>query len=137
MQWSDVTAPPSERTLRQFAGLCLIISVSVGTWQAWHQRAALGGALIALGVGVGGLGWARPAAIRWLFAGWMIAAFPVGWTISQVMLAGLFYAMFTPVAVAFRLVKRDALRLRRRDRVQSYWTPKPGAAEVRDYFRQF
>ena len=66
----------------------------------------------------------------------MIAAFPIGWTVSQFMLLVLFYVVFTPVALVFRLMRRDALGLRRRD-AASYWAVKPGAARAEDYFRQF
>jgi Saxitoxin biosynthesis operon protein SxtJ len=137
MQWVDVTTPPSERTLRQFAALWLIFFVSIGAWRALHQRHGFDMVLVALGLVVGTLGMARPAAIRWIYTGWMIAAFPLGWAISQIMLAGLFYAVFTPVAATFRLMKRDSLQLRRRENVKTYWRPKPGATDVRDYFRQF
>ena len=52
------------------------------------------------------------------------------------MLAVLFYGLFTPVALLFRLIGRDALSLRRRAGTASYWKPKPAAPAVRSYFRQ-
>jgi len=137
MQWADVTAPPSEKKLRQFAGLWLIFFVSIGTWWMLHARHRFDVWLIGLGVVVGTLGIVRPASIRWIYTGWLAAAFPIGWTISQIMLAGLFYGMFTPVAATFKLIKRDALRLRRRDSVETYWVARPPTPEARDYFRQF
>jgi len=38
MQWTDVTARPPERTLRQFAALWLIFFVSLGLWRWLHGR---------------------------------------------------------------------------------------------------
>ena len=137
MQWADITAPPSAKTLRQFAALWLIFFISLGAWRALHQRDGFDVALVVVGLVVGTLGMARPAAIRWIYTGWMIAAFPIGWTVSQIMLAVLFYAVFTPLAVTFKLIKRDALQLRRRHNAETYWIPKPGISHVRDYFRQF
>jgi len=137
MRWADVTAPPPEKVLRQFAVLWLGVFVSIGAWRALYQRDGFEVWLIALGLIVGVLGLARPAAVRWLYTGWMMAAFPIGWTISQIVLAALFYGMFTPMAATFRLIKRDVLRLRRRDELETYWRPKPGPSDVRDYFRQF
>jgi hypothetical protein len=78
----------------------------------------------------------QPAAIRWVYSGWMIAVFPIGWTISRLMLAGLFYLVFTPVALVFRLIRRDALHVRTPD-TGSFWTPKGGATSADQYFRQF
>ena len=137
MQWSDIVARPSVKTLRQFAVLCLVvfgIMVAIGLWRGQGITIAVSIALA--GVAVGLVGVVQPAAIRWIYSGWMIAVFPIGWTISRLMLAALFYLVFTPVALVFRVVRRDALRLRRQDG-RSYWTPKPGATSTDQYFRQF
>jgi hypothetical protein len=53
------------------------------------------------------------------------------------MLALLFYLLFTPLAMVFRLLKRDALQLRRPARVDTYWTAKPTRSDVRGYLQQF
>jgi hypothetical protein len=137
MQWSDVVAPPSSKKLRQFGGLWLAFFAGVGLWRMMHGHAGIDGpGVIALGAVVGGLGLVRPGAIRLIYTGWMIAAFPIGWTVSKVMLAGLFYLVFTPVAAVFRLMGRDALRLRRREALGTYWT-EHRMADVQEYFRQF
>ena len=137
MQWADVTASPSAKKLRQFAALWLVFFVGLALWRLWHGRQDVEAVVLAaLGVTIGALGLARPAAIRFVYTGWMIAAFPIGWTISRVMLAALFYGVFTPVAVVFRMIGRDPLGLRRRADLETYWTAKPGAAAPRDYFRQ-
>jgi len=49
----------------------------------------------------------------------------------------MFYGVFTPVALVFRLIGRDALSRRRRPDLDSYWQPKPPAAGPRSYFKQF
>ena len=67
----------------------------------------------------------------------MVAVFPIGWTMSKVIMAVIFYGVFTPVAVLFRLMGRDALHLRRQPNADTYWLPKPQAAGVGQYFRQF
>ena len=36
----------------------------------------------------------------------MIVAFPIGWAVSHIMLAALFYGLFTPVALVFRTIGR-------------------------------
>ena len=137
MQWSDITKPPSVRTLRQFAGLCLVLFGGLGGWRLWHgQVDAKTVVLAVLGFGVGLAGLAQPRAIRHVFTGWMIAAFPIGWTVSRVVLGVAYYGLFTPVAAVFRWRRRDLLERRRRQ-VQSYWTGKPGARDVREYFRQY
>ncbi|HYN09270.1 MAG TPA: SxtJ family membrane protein [Vicinamibacterales bacterium] len=137
MQWSDVVARPSPKVLRQFAVLCLIvfgIMAAIGLWRG--QGITIPVAIALAGIAVGLVGVVQPAAIRWIYSGWMIAVFPIGWTISRLMLAALFYLVFTPVALVFRLIRRDALHLRRQN-ARSHWTPKAGATSVDQYFRQF
>jgi hypothetical protein len=136
MQWSDVVTRPSVKLLRQFAGLCLIVFGTVGALSLWRGRATtLVIALVASGAAVGLVGLVRPRAIRWIYSGWMIAVFPIGWVVSRLMLAALFYLIFTPVALVFRLIRRDALRLRQ-EGVASDWARKPGVTSADQYFRQ-
>ena len=137
MQWSDVTAPPPPKMLRQFAGLWLVVFVGLAAWRAWHgQIDVWTWGLGAAGSIVGLLGLVQPMAVRWIFTGWMIAAFPIGWTVSRVVLAAMYYLVFTPVGLVFRLMGRDPLHLRQR-RDPSYWAAKPAPGDGDSYFRQF
>jgi TRAP-type C4-dicarboxylate transport system permease small subunit len=135
MQWAEVIAPPKEKVLRQFAGLFLVFFLGVAAWRAWRGQAdawAIGIAVMAVAVGL--LGLVRPSAIRFIFTGWMIVAFPIGWTISRLALAIMFYVVITPVALVFRAIRRDELHLRRGG--TSYWKSKHGPEHVRQYLRQ-
>lgn len=138
MNWSDINRKPTDRTLRRFAVLWLVFFGGLAGWQAGvRERAVLGVALAALAVVVGGIGLVKPQALRWLFVSWTVAAFPMGWIMSHVLLASLFYGVFTPLGLVFRLIGRDALHRRWREDQTTYWMPKPTAGDVRGYFRQF
>ena len=76
------------------------------------------------------------ATARSQVTGWMVAAFPIGWTISRLVIAALFVLVFTPVALVFRLAGRDALRLRRRS-APSFWIAKQRPERVESYLRQY
>jgi hypothetical protein len=136
MQWSDIQFSPSDKTLRQFAGLFLVIFGGLAAYEvitAGPSRLAIAyGAAAAL---VGCAGLIRPSLIKPVFVGWSIVAFPIGFVVSTVILAILYFGLFTPLALAFRAAGRDVLGLRRRD-TQSYWQPKAVAADPREYFRQ-
>jgi hypothetical protein len=124
--------------LRQFAGLWLVFFAGLACWQGLgNGRPTLGLSFAGLALAVGPLGLVKPRAIRWLFVGWMVLAFPIGWTISRLLLACLYYGVFTPVALLFRAIGRDVLCRRRRSGAATYWAPKPQAANVHSYFRQF
>jgi hypothetical protein len=138
VQWSDISLKPDSKTLQRFAGICLLFFGTLTVWQGLFREnmgLALLFSAVALGVGLTGLIW--PQAVRPVYVGWMIAAFPVGWTLSLLLLAILFYGVFTPMAVLFRLAGRDALCRRPDPDRNSYWTMKPAAADPVSYFRQF
>jgi hypothetical protein len=137
MNWSDVTKTPSPRVLRQFAGLWLAVFGGAAAWRVWNGDAGVVTQFIASAAAVVGLlGLAVPRAVRPVFTGWMILAFPIGWTISRLVLLLMFFGMFTPFAMFFRLVGRDVLRLRRGP-AKTYWTPKPGPKTGAEYLRQY
>src|SRR5579883_2339820 len=138
MRWSDINFRPQVKTLRQFAVLWAVFLSGIAIWQ-WlaHSRLVLGAALLIVGLGVGAFGLARPAGIRWLFVGLTVATFPIGWLMSSLLFAALFYLVFSPLALIFRLVGRDAIDRRFDKDAKSYWVEKPKAPDVRRYFRQY
>lgn len=138
MQWSDIPFHPDRKTLRQFAGLWLVFFGGMALWQAFGRgRTDLATSIGGLALLVGTAGLIRPEWVRLIYVGWMILAFPIGWTISQVMLLTMYYGLFTPIGLIFRLAGRDPLRRARRGETASYWVPKPAPTDVRRYFQQF
>jgi hypothetical protein len=138
MRWSDIQFDPPRKTLRQFAGLWLVIFGGMALWQGLvRERAGLASILAVLALTIGPLGLARPDWMRRIYVGWMILAFPIGWTVSQVMLAVMFFGLFTPIGFLFRLLGRDPLHRTRRPELESYWAPKPTPTDLRRYFKQF
>src|SRR5262245_19424406 len=103
MHWSDINFAPPQRVLRQFAGLWLIFFGLLACWQGFlEDNLSLALAFAAAAALVGALGLVRPQAVRPIFVGWMVLAFPIGWTISHLLLALLFYGLFTPLGLLFR-----------------------------------
>ncbi len=138
MQWSDIPRDPPTRTLREFATLWILFFGGLALWRFLGRQDAWNAAALAtLALSVGPLGLAKPALIRPIFVGWLIAAFPIGWLISKVILLLLFFAVFTPIALIFRLVGRDALHRRGRAKVDTYWSAKVTPSDFRRYLRQY
>jgi hypothetical protein len=83
------------------------------------------------------VGLARPEWLRPAFVGLTVAAWPIGWVVSHVALALIYYAVITPIGLAFRLAGRDPLA-RAFDRAAgSYWEPYNPDRGVGRYLRQF
>jgi hypothetical protein len=138
MQWSDVDFHPKTKTLRQFAGLWLLFFGGFAFQQAFLRGHVTAGIILAIvAVSIGTMGLAAPSFIRPIFVTWMVLAFPIGWTVSRIILGVMFYGIFTPVALIFRMMGRDSLGLARPTGRETYWTPKPAPDNIRGYFRQF
>jgi hypothetical protein len=138
MKWSDLPLHPTARALRQFAGAWLILFLAAGAHRyiARGQHEA-GIALGVMAVVLGGLGLVRPAAVRWLFVGMTVVTYPIGWVVSQVMLAIMFYGIITPLAWWFRVRGRDLLTRRPAPNRATFWAPKQTPEDMRAYFRQY
>ena len=129
---------PSPRELRVFAVVQLVAAAVI----AWllHRRldwdttaiGLIGTSLIALAVGM-----ASPAVLRPLFVAWMLAAFPLGWVMSHVMLASVYYFVLTPIGLLLRLGGRDSLQLKQRPDANTFWVERKQPAKPSRYFQQF
>jgi hypothetical protein len=129
---------PDERMLRHFAILWVIFFGGLAAWnQFYSHRETLAMALAVLSVTVGPIGLVWPRAIRPVFLVWMILAYPIGWTVSRLVLGVLFYGLFTPIGVVFRLIGRDELGLKKQPAAASYWQQKRPADDKAQYLRQF
>jgi hypothetical protein len=135
----EIPPPVPERTLRQFAGLCLLIFGGMFLAR-WIQHPGAPGTsgwialLLATLIGLPGL--ARPDAIRGVYSGAMTLTRPIGHVIGAVFLAIVYFGVLTPMAIVFRLVGRDGLHRFRRE-ASSYWVPHAPTDDVRLYLRQY
>jgi hypothetical protein len=138
MRWSDIQFDPPRRTLRQFAGLWLVCFGALGLWHALVRgQTTVGLVLVSLALAVGLVGLILPGCMRFIYVGWMVLAFPIGWTVSQIVLAVVFFGLFTPIGLIFRLLGRDLLHRKPYPELESYWVAKPAPAGPRRYFQQF
>jgi len=129
---------PDDRR-RQLAGAALPLAMAAPALAArWGTPVStVVDALGTLGVVGAGVAWAFPAAGKRLFVGWMTAALPVGWTISHVVLAIVYYAVMTPIGFALRLGGYDPMKRRFDREAASYWIERRPQRDPRRYLRQF
>lgn len=129
---------PDDRTLRRFAALWLIALGALAAWQhVAHQRTTVAVALAAVAAAVGIAGLARPPLVRPVFLAATLATMPLGWMVSQALLAAIFYGLVTPLGLIGRIAGRDALGRRRRPCAESYWSPKPSPDGAAQYLKQY
>jgi hypothetical protein len=129
---------PTLRHLRQFAGTLIAVALIAGLW-LYHvgrgRPVAYGGLTLAAVLGLLGVVW--PLSIRWLYVAWMAAAFPIGWLVSHLLVAVIFYLILTPVGLLCRLFGYDPMRRSRDQETPSYWIPRPSSDDTQRYFKQY
>jgi hypothetical protein len=128
---------PTEKMLRQFGALSIVFFGALAARAYFHHRPLLAIILEAVGLAIGVSGLVRPRSIRPVFIGWMKVAFPIGWIVSRIVLAAIFYAIITPIALVFRLMGRDVLGVKRGTGRTTYWQSKAVVNDKSRYFRQF
>ncbi|HXT29358.1 MAG TPA: SxtJ family membrane protein [Vicinamibacterales bacterium] len=134
----DINWNPSPRDLRQFGLLWLPLFAAVlgyavfrrtGEWPIpiaiWGVAAAV--ALVAL---------VAPARLRPLVVAWIAAAYPIGWTISHLVLGITYFVLFAIIGLTLRLVGYDSLA-RRKAAARSFWHTREARRSAASYFRQF
>ncbi|MHC4948146.1 MAG: SxtJ family membrane protein [Planctomycetota bacterium] len=128
---------PSAGELRWFGLIVLAFFGVVGglvLWQTGSRPAtavlwAIGAAGCLVYYAVGPL--RRP-----MYLGWMHAVYPIGWTVSHLVLAATYYLVLTPIGLVMRLLGRDAMKRRLEPQARTYWVEHDPAEPAR-YFRQF
>ncbi len=132
----DEAPAVTRRMLRQFAGLSLVILGAMAAWQWWGRGHLSTGAMLgALAIVLGVIGLAKPEAIRPVFATLMAITRPIGLFVSVLLLGFVYYGVFTPIGLFFKLIGRDPLERSRRKR-ESHWSARPAVTDIRSYLRQ-
>ena len=135
----EINRNPTRRQLNQFGFIWLGFLVLFGA----IARFKLGEPTVALVLWVAAVvvpvvGWLIPSVMRAVFLGMSYAAWPIGFVVSHVILALVYYLVFTPVGLAMRIFGYDPMKRGFDESASSYWvTRDPAAAEPKRYFRQF
>ena len=143
MKLIDLNWNPTDRQLRQFGVACLIFLLLIGWLTTGKSRTLeaanlpLLGGLVALGLVLAVVSWIKPRAIKPLFVGASLAAMPIGLVVGELALILIYFLVFTPMALIFRLIGRDALQRQLDRSAKSYCQPKPQPRDAACYYRQF
>jgi len=144
----DINRDPDERTLRQFGFIALVgfgaiaalvwfeLAIFAGGWLG-GAREAVASTLICVGALAALLSLAYPKANKPLFIGLSIVAYPIGFVLSHVIMATLFFVIISPIGLLMRLLGRDPLANRPAEDAQTYWSECRSARPAESYFKQF
>lgn len=83
------------------------------------------------------IGWPFPRVMRWIYLGMAYLTLPIGYIVSHLLLAVVYYLVLTPIGLLMRMCGYDPMQ-RRFDRdAPSYWAPRQPKDDTKNYFRQF
>lgn len=84
------------------------------------------------------IGWLVPTFMRMVFLGMSYLAWPIGFVVSHVVLAVVYYLVLTPTGLLMRLVGYDSMKNKFDSEAPSYWVERPASeADTRRYLKQF
>jgi hypothetical protein len=128
---------PDARELRRFAVAMLIGFTVLGllsVWRAWGITTASiilwsTGAVLAIAAFIPGLGRVAYLAVY-------LPTSIIGYVVSNVILALMFFLVITPIGILLKLMGKDVLQ-QRRQKNSSQWTPVTDVKTEDSYYRQF
>jgi hypothetical protein len=136
----QINIDPSRRQLNQFGLIWMAFFAALGG-VLWYKLHSLPTSVTVwtVAVAVPLVGWAVPAFMRVVYVGMSYLAWPIGFVISHVVLALVYYLVFTVVGLIMRVLGYDPMARRFDPQAASYWHRRqPGeGADTRRYFRQF
>ncbi len=139
MSLISINRNPSLKQLNQFGFVWLGFVALFGA-VAWFKLGAhaAAAALWIAAVIVPLVGWLVPGFMRLVFIGMSALAWPIGFVVSHVVLALVFYLVLTPIGLAMRLFGYDPMTRGRSRSGSSRWVPRPpDRSGPKRYFRQF
>ena len=129
---------PGARDLRTFGVLLVVFTALVGGVALWRTGSMTVPVFIWCAGGFLALVYHLvPALRRPVYVGWMYAAFPIGWTVSHLLMALIYFGVVTPIGLALRAFGRDPLARRFDPAARTYWSRHTPGRDVERYFKQF
>jgi hypothetical protein len=143
----DINLNPPKKDLRNFGFVALVAFALIGGLVYWKRGLFgfdLGEATETVSYVLWGLGLlsglfslAMPAANRALYVTLTVITYPIGFVVSHVVMAVIFFVIITPVGLLFRVLGRDPLHRKLDRSAESYWEPHVARKDKASYFKQF
>jgi hypothetical protein len=126
---------PTTRQLHQFGAIGASLLLLTGWWQRDSVVAAVALAACAL-IGAACTIWI-PVSLKRPFVWLSAALLPIGLVVGEIVLAAVYFFIFAPVAIVFRVMGRDALQRSLDADAATYWQDSAEPSTAASYFRQY
>lgn len=134
----EINWNPGSKQLRIFSVLQIIFFAIVAFWLldgTSYARIANVALVVSLIIGIVGFAW--PPLAQVVYVVWIALVFPIGWTVSHVVLAVLFFLVITPIAIIMKLCGYDSMQREFDRQAATYWKRREPNDDASRYFKQF
>ena len=131
---------PDARMLRQFgwASLFAFPLIAVVLRLRWQLPLVWMFVLAAIGLLVFAAERAGVHAVpRFVFRVLVLGTFPIGFVLFPLLVGLIYYGLFTPIGLLFRLAGRDPMKRRFEPDAASYWHVRTGPRPADSYFKLY
>jgi len=134
----DINWNPNRRELKQFA-LLQIVFFGIVAMILFYKTGSTARAttLFVVSACIGAVGFWVPRFIRPIYVVWMAAVFPIGWVVSHVLLAAIYFLVFAPLGLLMRFCGRNPIAKEFDRGATTYWIRRAPPEGSKGYFRQF
>jgi hypothetical protein len=133
----EINRNPDRKTVRQFALIWIAVFGVLGAAYVYRWGQPWTAMVLSVVSALGGPAYFIPSFGRLLYVGACYAAFPIGFVVSHVILAVVFYLVVTPIGLIMRLAGRDPMHRAFVRDAKTYWVPRERTTDPARYFRQF
>lgn len=139
MAMIEINFKPSIKDLRVFTLILFVFSLIIGSWLVFVHGMSMeiGYWIWGIGSAVSVLGLILPPFIRIVYIVLSIIALPIGFVVSFLLLAVIYYLIMTPIGLLVRLFGKDPMLRKFEPQKESYWIERPVEFDRKRYFRQF
>ena len=127
---TGISARLSQAELKRFGFTVAVPLALLAGLGVWRGHTILPAVLGALAVALGGVALLAPGLLAPVQRVWMVGVHALGWLNTRVLLGLVYFVMMTPTGIVMRLVGRDPLNRRLRDR-PSYWVQRNKSPDPR------
>lgn len=124
----------TDRQLRQFGVISAVALPAIGwLWAAGTSTILI---LLLFGVALAVSGFVWPRILRPIFITLSLLTAPIGFVVGEVAMLFIFFAVFLPFGLVFRIMGRDVLHKHPDRNTMSYWQKKHMPTSPSSYYRQ-
>jgi len=102
-----------------------------GHWLEWPLWMA------GIGAAVGVICWTVPAVAKPFYVAWYALGCSIGIVVANLVVALIYYLIFTPMGLLLRALGKDPLERRFQPAAKTYWKDVPASTDKARYFQQF